>query len=152
MEPLAQITFQTNLIISLYLQSPTFSVVHFDIKPRKSFKSNVLKTSTMKVVVPKSYDGGTRTPVLSFIVDETLDKPKNEDLRPFKLLTDLTNANSSKYEAKIRIIHGDKPKDGGIPANASLIVCWNLELLLVSNNDVRNFDKDITMINSSMCS
>jgi hypothetical protein len=62
----------------------------------------------MKVVVPKSYDGGTRTPVLSLIVDETLDKPKNEDLRSFKLLTDTTNPGSSKYEAKIRIIHGDE--------------------------------------------
>jgi hypothetical protein len=62
----------------------------------------------MKVVVPKSYDGGVRTPVLPLIVDETLDQPKNEDLRSFKLRTVPADANSAKYEAKIRIIHGDE--------------------------------------------
>ena len=62
----------------------------------------------MKVVVPKSYDAGTRTPVLSLIVDDSLDKPKNEDLRSFKLLTNPADNNSAKYEAKIRVIHGDE--------------------------------------------
>lgn len=62
----------------------------------------------MKVVVPKSYDSGARTPVLSLLVDDDVDKPRNEDMRSFKLLTNPADANSSKYEAKIRILTGNE--------------------------------------------
>ena len=60
----------------------------------------------MKVVVPKSYDSGTRVPILPLVVDESIDKPKSEDMRSFKLLTNPADNTSAKYEMKIRTING----------------------------------------------